>query len=170
MTEAFAHASNMIAQSLGPEVDQQIMKYMHTVQIDNQTQFVLFPASNDYFPLGLMIQGFDNANDLASEKPVGLFADWSYALCSMRGVLALHNKPVETATEHMVMHDSVQVGDLIGDLGFTITSLDRFTDHVRLYDGDGQQVLIKAGSEFKVLRNWEGYSSFVAEAQVVSNG
>lgn len=167
---AFADASAKIARDLGPEVNQAILKFAHTIEIDSRTQFQLYPSNLEHHPLGLMIQSFDRTGGLDSEVAVGFFAEWSFALACIKGVLAIHNEPAETATEHLVMHNDVQIGDLIADLGFTVTSLDRFTDHVRLYDGDGQMLLLLQGREFKVTRNWEGYSSFMAEQQVVTNG
>lgn len=161
--QAFDHASRMIGTALGPEVDQQMLQFAHTVQIDSMTQFMLAPSRDEHFPLSLVIQGFDRSGGMQFEKPVGLFADWSFVLCTMRGVIELHNDTAEKATEHLVMHDDVQIGDLIEDLGFTVTSLDRSADHTRLYDGTGQQVLLVQGYEYKVVRNWDGYSSFMAD-------
>lgn len=42
--------------------------------------------------------------------------------------------------EHLVMVDDVQVGDIIGDLGFTVTKVDRLTAR-------GQRVLIWSGHD-----------------------
>lgn len=168
--QAFDHASKMIGTALGPEVEQTMLQFTHTVQIDSRTQFMLFPSNVEDFPLGLMIQGFDRSGGMEFEKPVGLFADWSFALCCMRGVIALHNEVSEKPTTHAVMHDEVQVGDLIADLGFTVVRIDRGNAHTWLYDGQGQRLLLQAGYEFTVTRNWDGYSSFMAEQQVTSNG
>ena len=159
--EKFAHASKMIAQSLGSEVDQQIMKFVHTVAIDGSSQFQMYPSNVEHFPLGLIIQAFDRTGGLDSETAVGLFADHSFVLACIQGVLAIHNQPAETVTEHLVMHDEVQVGDLFTDLGFTVDR--KMTGPLGTWVWDGDRMLyLDSGYEIKVVRNWDGYSSFMA--------
>lgn len=171
--QAFNKASKMLAQSLASEFplqSQTLKQFSHVVRIDDRTDVELYPSDADHLPLGLTITSYDASGSMENATFVGLFTDWSFVYGVIKSIFETQGIKSIFASRLVLEHDEVKVGDLIVDLGFTVTRVDTDPGGERtwLYDGSGARILLVSGHECSVSRNWPGHDEFVAECNLAN--